>query len=171
MILLVAFFGTILWGSFGEWLIHRFVMHTRQPLLPYPYELHAVGHHGMFGADASYHAQDEEMKKHVTFDPKDYFFILSAHVPGLLAFEWLTGIALSAPVAAVAILGCTGAFDILHWKYHVPSDTWFQRTRLFRFLKEHHRLHHLRQDRNYNVFSLPLADWCLGTLITKESRN
>lgn len=169
MSLLAVFFGTIVWASFGEWLIHRFVMHQRRRLLPYPYELHALSHHVIFDGKETYVAERADPRTaHVTFDPKDYMIILAAHAPLLLAFELLTGIAFAAPVAAIAVLGCTGAFDVMHWKYHVPGDTWFQRTRLFRFLKEHHRIHHLRQDRNFNVFSLPLADWCLGTLMTKE---
>jgi hypothetical protein len=161
--LVAVYVGTLLWGSFGEWGIHRFVMHQRRWLLPYPYELHAIGHHGMFRADETYHALDDEMKKHVTFDPKDYFFILLAHVPMLLGFEWISGVALAAPVGGLAVLSYGVAFDVLHWCYHVPANRWVERRGWFRWLKENHRLHHERQDRRFNVV-FPLADAVLGTL-------
>lgn len=158
-----VYFGTLLWGSFGEWAIHRFVMHQRRAFLPYPYELHAIGHHGMFRADETYHALDDNMRKHVTFAPLDYLLILLTHVAPLLAFEWLTGILFAAPAGALAVVTYTAAFDVLHWCYHVPAGRWIERRGWFRWLKENHRLHHERQDRRFNVV-FPLADLVLGTL-------
>src|SRR3990172_11973111 len=78
---LLAFGITFILNSFTEWLIHQFVMHKRQKLLPYPYELHHIGHHGMFRADETYHAQSDEMKSHITFVPRDYVLILGVTLP------------------------------------------------------------------------------------------
>lgn len=162
MLLVAIFFGTLLWGSFGEWLIHRFVMHRPFFALRYPYELHALGHHRMFRSDDSYHALSDEMLAHVTFDPRDYLLILLAHVLPLLALEYATGVAFAAPVGACAVVAYTGAFDILHWAYHVPAGRWMERWRLFQWLKENHRLHHGAQEGRFNVV-FPLADFVLRT--------
>jgi len=47
---------------------------------------------------------------------------------------------------------------------HKPGIAWIERTRMFRFLKQHHQLHHSYMGTNFNVV-LPLADWMLGTLL------
>jgi fatty acid hydroxylase family protein len=164
---LAGFGGAVLANSFVEWATHRWFMHRRSRILPWAYELHAVSHHGMFGADETYHAQDDEMRAHVTFVPRDYILILAANAPLWCAAEWLCG----RPVLAgcfLATLGGLQAFNTLHWAMHVPADNWLQRRGLFKFLKEHHRLHHRRQDRNLNVV-FPLADLVLGTLVTKDA--
>lgn len=162
MLLIAVFFATFLWSSFGEWLIHRFVMHRPFFFLRYPYELHALGHHGMFRADETYHAQDDTMLAHVTFDPRDYLLILLAHVGPFVALEWLTGIAFLAPVAACVIVAYVGAFDVLHWAYHVPAGRRMEGWRWFQWLKENHRIHHGAQDCRFNVV-FPLADFVLRT--------
>lgn len=152
-----------LFNSFFEWIIHRFIMHSRVPFLPFPYDLHHIGHHGTFGAGETYHALNDDMRNHVTFVPRDYILILAGTTPIWAGVELLVGrpILLGCFLATFAGLSL---FDLLHWHYHVPKDTRFQKTRFFRFLKEHHRRHHADTSKNYNVFFLPIADWCLGTL-------
>lgn len=159
---LAAFVGAILWCSFGEWALHRYLLHRRFPLLPYPYKLHAQSHHVIFLGDDTYTAAHTDPRtKHVTFAPLDYLLILSAHGVMFLAFEWLTGIVVMMGGLA-AILSYLAAFDLLHYRWHVPSDTWFQRTRLFQWMKARHRLHHGNPTRNLNLI-VPLADLCFGT--------
>jgi hypothetical protein len=155
-----GFAAAAMWCSFAEWALHRFVMHKRN-LLSFPYELHAVGHHGMFGSGETYHAQNDEMREHVTFVLRDYVLLILANLPLWAAAEWLFG----RPVLTgcfLATLGYLQAFNSLHWRWHVPSDTWFQRTRLFHWMKERHRIHHADQRRNFNLI-LPLGDLLLGT--------
>jgi hypothetical protein len=156
----LGFACCVVWCSFAEFILHRFVMH-RKGLLSFPYELHAVGHHTMFRADETYHAQDEAMKEHVTFVPRDYGLLLLANLPLWAITEWACG----RPVMVgcfVATFGYLAVFDLLHWRWHVPSDTWLQRTRLFLWMKERHRIHHGDQGKNFNLV-VPLADILLGT--------
>jgi sterol desaturase/sphingolipid hydroxylase (fatty acid hydroxylase superfamily) len=49
---------------------------------------------------------------------------------------------------------------------HKPTLAWLERSRPFRFIERHHRIHHVRMNRNLNVL-LPLADLVLGTLVTE----
>jgi hypothetical protein len=158
----LGFLGFAVWASFAEWAVHRFVMHRRL-LLSFPFELHAVGHHGMFGGDETYHAQDQHMKEHVTFVLRDYILLMLANLPLWTAAEWLSG----RPVLAggfLATLAYLQAFNSLHWRWHVPSDTWFQRTRVFLWMKDRHRIHHHDMTRNFNLV-LPLGDLVLGTFV------
>lgn len=168
IIFLLAYLAGIVYCSLAEFLLHRFVMH-RKTLVPFPYELHAVGHHGMFGADATYHALDENMKSHVTFVPRDYAILLGIHAPFVMAAEQLVGIPFVGLGAALAILSYLLAFDWLHWSFHVPAGRFYENFRWFRWIKRHHRLHHANPDRNLNVV-LPLADLLFRTLRTSEEK-
>jgi hypothetical protein len=58
-------------------------------------------------------------------------------------------------------------YEYLHYLMHFPGARWIERRGWFRFLHEHHRLHHRFMRRNFNLV-LPLADLCLGTLIRAE---
>lgn len=159
----VAFFL----NSFIEWVAHRYVMHRLFPLLPYGYE-HTTSHHARFGSDLSYvvipgEPDEDERKTHILFTWKEYtlFPLLCIAVYGPV--EYLSGKPILAGVLAATFVGLQ-MFNSLHWRYHVPSDSWFQETRFFKFLREHHRLHHENMSRNFNVHFLPIADFCLGTL-------
>jgi len=158
----VAFAGAFVVNSFVEWTAHRFFMHSNK-IVRFGYDLHHVGHHGMFGADETYHAQNDEMRAHVAFVPRDYFMFLFITVPIWSLAEVLS----RRPMIIGGVLATLTAlqmFNSFHWRFHVPSDTWFQRTRFFRYIKNNHRLHHADTHSNYNVHFFPLADWVLGTL-------
>lgn len=161
---LLAFFAIPVYGSFFEWTLHRFFMHRRQPWLSFPFELHALIHHKLFGSDETFHAQSPEMREHVTFVPRDYLILLLINAPLLLAIQWLTGFQIALG-GCLAVLVYLGLFDALHWMFHVPRGRWVERWALFRWLKRHHLLHHRFQTRNLNVV-FPLADFVLGTRIS-----
>lgn len=157
----LAFFAAAFLNSFIEWGAHRFVLHGTR-FGRFAYELHHVGHHGMFGAGETYHAQDDFMRSHVTFVLRDYVLFLLVTTPLWAAAEFFAG----RPFLVGGVLATlTGLqlFNSFHWRFHVPSDTWFQRSRFFLFLKAHHRQHHADTNSNFNVYFLPLADWVLGT--------
>ena len=106
---------------------------------------------------------DAMRRTHVTFGPREYLGFVATTAPIWLGAEWLAGVPLALG-AALATVGQVQLFNSLHWRFHVPSGSWFEGTRFFRFLAEHHRLHHGRPMTNLNVSFLPLADFCLGTL-------
>lgn len=162
-----AFVATAIYCSFFEWLLHRFVMH-KKTFISFPYELHAVSHHGMFGSDETYHAQDENMRNHVTFVLRDYVLLTLINLPVFIGAELL----LHRPVVigcVLATLAYLQAFNSFHWRWHVPSDTWFQRTRFFQWMKNRHRLHHGNPTRNFNLI-LPIGDLLLGTFGARKAK-
>jgi hypothetical protein len=57
-------------------------------------------------------------------------------------------------------------YEGLHFLMHKPTFPFIERSRMFQFIKRHHRIHHVHMNRNLNVL-LPLADLLLGTLVTQ----
>jgi sterol desaturase/sphingolipid hydroxylase (fatty acid hydroxylase superfamily) len=61
-------------------------------------------------------------------------------------------------------------YEGFHYLMHRPSVPFVERSRWFRFLERHHRIHHVHMDRNLNVL-FPLADAVLGTLVTASTTS
>jgi hypothetical protein len=158
----LAFLVALVVNSFIEWAAHRFILHSPK-IVRFAYELHDRQHHVIMDGGENYHAKDEFARKHVAFVPRDYALFLLFTTPLWIAAE----LACRRPMIAGGILATLvglQAFNSLHWRFHVPSDSRFQRSRFFRYLKGHHKLHHADTKSNFNVYFLPLADWVLGTL-------
>lgn len=158
-----AFCGGFLTNNFVEWMVHRFVMH--KPFNEYAYR-HVTTHHTAFRADETYHADlgdAEKIEKGTSFTWREYLLF-----PLLCFFLYgAVDLAVGKPIlpgALLSVLVNLMMFDILHYNYHVPRDSWFQRTWFFRFMKEHHRLHHADMRKNFNVSFFPIADVVMGTL-------
>jgi len=60
-----------------------------------------------------------------------------------------------------------GTYEYLHWCMHLPRKRNVERSGIFFRLNGHHLLHHRYMGKNFNVV-LPLADLCLGTLLTRS---
>lgn len=162
---LAGFGGALVANSFVEWFVHRFIMHKPSKLIPYGYA-HTTSHHRVFGPGPSYHVLFPEMRDHgIGFTWREYVLFPIFCTALYLPVQLLTGKPVYLGALAAVFAGLI-AFDVLHRRFHDPRNTWFQRSRVFRFLKEHHRLHHADMTRNFNV-TMPLADLCLGTLRVK----
>src|SRR5437868_1509589 len=143
-----AFFAWFLYGSFFEWVFHKYLFHSPK-LIPATYKAHALTHHGMYGGDESYDlpAPDDPHGRHIMMDWFALPLFIGFHLPILLGVQWLTGIpSLWGGIAAiVAYYTC---YEWSHYIMHVPRDRWIEKTRVFKFVNEHHRLHH--RDHNTN---------------------
>jgi hypothetical protein len=163
---------SIIQGSFFEWAFHRYWLH--RPWLPEScFTSHTLIHHQLCKHDDTFHVVEEEQEEALTFKwwggP---LLILINTVPwaliawGLAAagvsFPWVALIAGFAAGMSLYYLGYEG----LHHLMHKPSIPFIARSRYFRFIERHHRIHHIYMDRNLNVL-LPLADLCLGSLVTE----
>lgn len=156
-----GFVGFFLYASVFEYVLHRWLMHRRRRLIPYPYQMHALLHHRVFG-DSTYQVQDETDRHAILFEWWQAPVLLAVHSPLPWAAEWITGLPLfwSGMLALAAYYAC---YEGLHWCMHNPAGRWLERTRLFRLLDAHHRLHHRAWHVNFNVV-LPLGDVVFGTL-------
>lgn len=148
-------------GSFFEWALHKFLMHGVL-VKTYPYRTHDRVHHVVFDAGRNYHLHDENHREIVTMAwwNAPVLMLVNAPLPVLVA--WLVGSWWVVAGAMAGYVAYYAAYEYLHWCMHVPGPRWFQRTRLFKWIDRHHRLHHLEPMRNLNVV-LPIADFLLGT--------
>lgn len=163
----VGFATGVLFSSFFEWTLHRFIMHRPLGKFDYPYKSHALIHHRVFKADHTYHLINEADKRTV---PMAWWngpvLVVACQIP-FLAISWITGIwsILLGSFIACAAYYC--AYEYTHWCMHMPKKRHIERSGIFFRLNGHHLLHHRYMNRNFNVV-LPLADLLLGTLLTRS---
>jgi Fatty acid hydroxylase superfamily len=157
---LLGLLGALVYGSFLEWFIHRYFMHTDR-LLKVTFQRHAIEHHADRRAFRTFYAQPEENVQYHLVESSFIPILWLMHLPGCVLIGWLT-----APMAGVGVaLGTllyTIGYESIHFFIHTPRNYRFQRTRLFRFYCEYHRIHHHKARWNYNIV-LPLADVVLRT--------
>jgi hypothetical protein len=169
-----GFLGAFFVGSFIEWFSHKFILHSNK-IVGFAYQLHDVQHHNYFNGTDTYSLDRSDQASlwkldHVRFVLRDYVLFLLVTAPLWIAAELLIGRPLFIG-GVLAVLFSLQLFNSMHWRYHVPSDTWFQRTWFFRYLKEHHRLHHETKNMNLNVAFFPIADFFLRTLRARNKTS
>jgi hypothetical protein len=157
----------VVFASFFEWTLHRFLMHRPLFGLRYAFEAHAVIHHTIFKADHTYHLQHEKDKKTI---PMAWWngplLILFTQIPFILIAYLTTEWWLVAGSLPACILYYV-TYEYMHWCMHLPKKRKIERSGIFFRLNGHHLLHHRYMQNNYNVV-LPLADLCLGTLLLRS---
>ena len=156
----------LVFGSFFEWGLHKYVMHRPVGRFRYAFEAHAVVHHHVFKADHTYHLHEDRDKETIPMAwwNGPVLILMGASPFGLVA--WLTG---QWGVAAGGLLAFGlyyVTYEYIHWCMHLPKWRRLERSWLFRRLNGHHLLHHRYMHKNFNVV-FPLADLCLGTLMLR----
>lgn len=170
-----------------EWLVHRHVYHRRAPAaLARIHAIHQAHHFAYFPT-----------WRYVTGGPPRRIQILGRRT-GTSTSQWTNALTRSAHFGFYMALGlaliCTPAwllsgnvffltgtlvglivisdlFIRVHDAIHRPAaHPWLQRQRWFRFLDDHHFIHHVDTEANVN-FLLPLADLLYGTLRRSLSRR
>lgn len=164
--LIAVFVATLIYGSFFEWALHRFVMHRPFLFLNYPYRTHAVTHHGTFGSGRDYHLLEEKNRNLVTMAWWNGPALLMINAPAALLAVWISGTWWAIAAFMLALGSYYALYEYFHWCMHVPGPRWFQRTAIFRWVDRHHRLHHLKPGRNLNVV-FPVADFILRTRLSR----
>jgi hypothetical protein len=162
-----AFVAAVVFASFFEWALHRYVMHRPVGKFDYPFRAHALVHHRTFRADHTYHLIHEEDKWTI---PMAWWngpvLVLAGTLPFLIASiltgNW--GLQCGAILAAAAYYG---TYEYLHWCMHLPKRRHVERSGIYFRLNGHHLLHHRYIGKNFNVV-LPLADLALGTLMLRS---
>lgn len=163
----LGFVAAVVYASFFEWLLHRYLMHRPWGGFRYPYERHALVHHRVFRADHTYHLIRERDAKTIPMAwwNGPMLILLGAQpfvLASLVSGKW--------PILAGAVSACMlyyAAYEYMHWCMHLPKRRPVERSGIFFRLNGHHLLHHRYQNRNFNVV-FPLADVCLGTLLLRS---
>lgn len=165
--LTVSFAGGVIYASFFEWLLHRYVMH--RPILgfDYSFKAHAIVHHHTFKADHTYHLINEKDKETIPMAWWNGPVIILVNLIPVSLVAWWVG-------TWVVILGALTAFSLyfvayeyMHWCMHLPKARRVEKSWVFHRLNGHHLLHHRYMHKNFNVV-MPLADLCLGTLLLRS---
>ncbi|MDO8564826.1 MAG: fatty acid hydroxylase [bacterium] len=171
---IIAVIAGVIYASFFEWLLHKFVMHRPLFGFTYPFDAHAGTHHRIFKANATYHLQRDEDKRTIPMAwwnscvlvplATTPFFLFS-----ILFLDFPSGVAVTFG-GFFSIAAYYGAYEYLHWCMHLPRKRRLELGWVFQRLNGHHLLHHRYMHRNFNVV-LPLADLCLFTLqLRSETR-
>jgi hypothetical protein len=161
----------IVQGSFFEWTFHRYWLH--RPRAPRAFFVaHAMIHHQLCKFDDTYQITEEEQREAMTFTWWSGPALIAANVvPWILISLGLAATGLALPYvaflvgAAVATTLYYLGYEGLHYLMHNPRYPFIERSWFFRFINKHHRIHHVRMDRNLNVL-IPIADFLMGTLVT-----
>lgn len=160
---LAAFAVYFVYGSYFEWFFHRFLFHS--PKYVYrTFREHTLIHHQIYKAGETYLApHDHDHPEKVTMDWWAMPLMIAFHLPIFILVQWATKIpSLWGGVAAFVVYFTL--YESFHWAMHVPRAAKFMsRFRLWRYLDNHHHIHHKYMLSNLNVI-LPLADLTLGTL-------
>jgi hypothetical protein len=160
----------VVFASFFEWTLHKYVMHRPVWNFRYAFQAHAVVHHQVFKADKTYHLINEQDKKTI---PMAWWngpvLILIGAIPFAL-LAWLFGQWGFVVGGALAFSVYYGTYEYIHWCMHLPKARRVEKPWWFRKLNGHHLLHHRYMHKNFNVV-LPLADYCLGTLMLRAKKS
>jgi len=161
---IAAFFSFLIYASFFEWTLHKYLMH--KPLWRYPFYAHAVVHHGLFRTGEDYFLSDAKVIRKVRFAWWNAPFILLLHAPAILWLQdALAGNIISGAFAALVLYYFL--YEYLHYCMHIPKGRRLENTAWFRWLDSHHHMHHKRHFSNLNVV-LPLADFIFRTLVPAD---
>jgi len=157
----------VVFGSFFEWALHRFLMHKHVAIFSYPFSRHTLTHHRVFRADHTYHLVKEEDKHTI---PMAWWngplLVALGQLPFIGAAFWVGNWGLVCGTL-LAYSAYYGVYEYLHWCMHLPKRRHFLRSGIFFRLNGHHLLHHRYMNSNFNVV-LPLADACFGTLLLRS---
>jgi hypothetical protein len=157
----------VVFASFFEWVLHKYVMHRPVGKFRYAFQAHAVVHHKTFKADHTYHLIDEKDKETIPMAWWNGPVLIAIGVIPFALLSWALGQWAFALGGFIAFAGYYGTYEYIHWCMHLPKERNVEKPMLFRRLNGHHLLHHRYMHKNFNVV-LPLADLCLGTLMIRS---
>ena len=166
----VGALAAVIQASFFEWAFHRYLLH--RPWLPKEcFTSHTLIHHQLCKFDDAFRVTEEEQHEALTFKWWGGPLLIVINLgPWWLAAWAMAAAGIRLPYLATLISGVAAfslyyaGYEGFHYLMHKPTIGFIERSRWFRFLERHHRIHHVHMDRNLNVL-LPLADAVLGTLV------
>jgi hypothetical protein len=165
-----------------EWLVHRYVYHRAVvPGLRAIYEIHHRVHHYVFFPTWRYVTSGPPRRIPVFAKDHDraettaggnaavhlahwtFYMLIAAALIWIPCALLGAGLPLLAGVVVSSVVVCELMISV-HDTIHRPGTyPLIERRGWFRFLDEHHYIHHVDTEANVN-FLLPLSDWLFGTL-------
>lgn len=171
VVLPLAGVAALLQTSLFEWVYHRYWLH-RPWLPPQMFTAHTLVHHQLCKHEDTFHVTEEEQEEALTFQ-----WWAGPVLVGINMVPWalVALIERGSGIPWWPVTGMVGfvvllyyfAYEGFHYLMHKPSIAWIERSRPFRFIERHHRIHHVYMGKNFNVV-LPLADVVLGTMVWRD---
>ncbi len=142
----------VLAQPFSEWVIHVFVLHWRPRRL------------GPLVLDTQL-AREHRAHHRAPHDPRHWYIPLRG---GLLGFGLVAGLlALVLPTWGLwltYVLGASILALVYEWTHYLCHSSHRPRSRLYKRLWRHHRLHHFKNEHYWMGVTNPLGDRVLGTM-------
>ena len=157
----------IVFASFFEWTLHKYVMHRPVWNFRYAFQAHAVVHHKVFKADHTYHLIDEKDKETIPMAWWNGPVLVMIGVIPFALLSWLFGQWAFVAGGFIAFASYYCFYEYIHWCMHLPKARRVEKPWWFQKLNGHHLLHHRYMHKNFNVV-LPLADLLFGTFIPRS---
>ncbi len=154
----------LVFASFFEWTLHKYVMHRPVWNFRYAFQAHAVVHHQVFKADHTYHLIHDKDKETIPMAWWNGPVLIFIGAIPFAILSWFTGQWAFVIGGALAFTAYYGFYEYIHWCMHLPKARRVEKPWWFRRLNGHHLLHHRYMHKNFNVV-LPIADICLGTFM------
>jgi hypothetical protein len=161
-------------GSCVEWAFHRFWLH--KPLFPKDFfRAHTLVHHQLCKFEDTFHVshidQEEAIKFHWWGGPALLGINMTPWIVLAIIFYktqlFTPGAVFLGSFAATFTIYYL-AYEGLHYLMHKPKLSIVENNFYFRFIKDYHRIHHAKTNKNLNVV-FPLADILFGTAVWKAS--
>ncbi len=156
----------IVFASFFEWTLHKYVMHRPVGKFRYAFQAHAIVHHGTFKADHTYHLIHEKDKETIPMAWWNGPVIILIGATPFALLSWCTGQWAFLLGGFLSFGSYYCFYEYIHWCMHLPKARRVEKPWWFQRLNGHHLLHHRYMHKNFNVV-LPIADLCLGTFMAR----
>lgn len=155
---------TFLYANFVEYLGHRWPMHRPYPFVRLVFDGHTHIHHRFYTEEAFAYEKTDDFHA-LLLPPYLIVFFLGLFALPVGAFlYWL----LSPNVGFLFVATALGYFlnyELLHFCYHAPENSWMFWLPFMRRLRKHHQTHHnpkLMTRYNFNI-TYPIFDWVFRT--------
>ncbi len=153
MTVLIVILAGLLIGQLIEYLLHRFWLH-RSPL-----QDHLTVHHKLYHGNRKFEHRDAQWEDVASSNIYIVMHgVLAMPVGAYILQQSLELFALF----MITVIGYALWVEVVHFHMHVPSDHWLEKTRLFRVLYDHHRMHHIYYEDNFGIGS-HVWDYVFGT--------
>lgn len=141
----------VLLQPFSEWVIHVAILHWR------PREI--------FGVTVDSYLSWSHREHHKRPNDETWWFIpLRSGIVGFVLIG--LGGAIALPTVGLwltLMLTATGLGLVYEWTHYLCHSSYRPRSRLYRRIWRHHRLHHFKNEHYWMGVSRHFADWVLGT--------
>ena len=152
-------------GSFFEFVVHKYVMHLGLPLFgkkvlfPQQQHSHAVLHHGTYYKKFDHEDDPVGKEESILFTKEEIIAVQVGLLPAFLVIAWFSPVV--ALCFSVVAFAHNNLWNIIHHEMHQPEYPSWTKWSVYRFLARHHFLHHRHTGTNYNVV-FPFADYVLN---------